>query len=85
MPEAMERKLKKQAKRRNIKDKDAYVYGTMRKTGWKPEREKAPARKRKPAAPRKATMGRRTGGGAVGGVTPKSPFKATRKTRQKRV
>lgn len=41
MPEELERKLKQQAKQKGVKDPDAYVYGTMRKTGWKPEREKA--------------------------------------------
>lgn len=43
MPKAMERKLKKQAKKKGLtgKRKNAYIYGTMRKTGWKPSREKA--------------------------------------------
>lgn len=38
MPEEMERKLKRTAKKRGYGEKrsDAYVYGTMRKTGWKP-------------------------------------------------
>lgn len=38
MPVAMERKLKKEAKKKGLKGSrvDAYVYGTMRKTGWKP-------------------------------------------------
>ena len=42
MPKVMERKLKAQAKKRGLKGEraDAYVYGTMRKTGWKPKREK---------------------------------------------
>lgn len=42
MPKAMERKLKAEAARRGLKGerKDAFVYGTMRKTGWKPSREK---------------------------------------------
>jgi hypothetical protein len=42
MPKALERKLEKQASAEGLKGarKDAYVYGTMRKTGWKPEREK---------------------------------------------
>ena len=40
--EEMERKLKaKAAKMHMSKERTgAYVYGTMRKTGWKPEREK---------------------------------------------
>lgn len=44
MPEKMEKELKAQAKKKGIKKGSkrygAYVYGTMRKTGWKPEREK---------------------------------------------
>lgn len=42
MPVALERKLKKEADKKGFKKekKDAYVYGTLRKTGWKPSREK---------------------------------------------
>lgn len=42
MPKKMEEKLKKDAKKKGLKGEraDAYVYGTMRKTGWKPAREK---------------------------------------------
>lgn len=42
MPVALERKLKRQVAGKKISKerKDAYVYGTLRKTGWKPEREK---------------------------------------------
>jgi hypothetical protein len=42
LPKALEDKLKKEASKRGLKGerKDAYVYGTMRKTGWKPEGEK---------------------------------------------
>ena len=42
MPKKLEEKLEKQAKKKNLKGKkkDAYVYGTMRKTGWKPKKEK---------------------------------------------
>lgn len=38
MPIALERKLKKEARKRGLKGKraDAYVYGTLRKTGWVP-------------------------------------------------
>ena len=38
MPKALENKLKKEAKKKGLKGKgaDAYIYGTMRKTGWKP-------------------------------------------------
>lgn len=42
MPKEMERKLKAEAKKRGYKGEraDAFVYGTLRKTGWKPERER---------------------------------------------
>ena len=44
MPKAMERKLKMRAKARfgstTSKRARKYIYGTMRKTGWKPSREK---------------------------------------------
>ena len=42
MPKALEQKLKRQARKKGLKGKraDAYVYGTMRKTGWMPKREK---------------------------------------------
>ncbi len=42
MPVALERKLKAKVadKKMSKESKDAYVYGTLRKTGWKPEREK---------------------------------------------
>jgi hypothetical protein len=42
MPEAMERELKKEAEKKGLtgKRKNAYIYGTMRKTGWRPSREK---------------------------------------------
>lgn len=42
MPEALKRRLKKQVRNKNWskEHKDKYVYGTMRKTGWKPSREK---------------------------------------------
>ena len=38
MPKALEQKLKRQAKKRGYSEKraDAYVYGTLRNTGWKP-------------------------------------------------
>lgn len=43
MPEQLERELKARAAGDpEIRDKDAYVYGTLRKTGWKPK----PKRKR---------------------------------------
>ena len=39
MPKAMEQKLKTQAKSKGMgKERtNAFVYGTMRKTGWKPQ------------------------------------------------
>jgi len=42
MPKALEDKLKKEAKKEGIKGKaaGAYVYGTMRKTGWVPSTQK---------------------------------------------
>lgn len=42
MPKALERRLKRQAAKKGLKGKraDAYVYGTMRKTGWTPKRSK---------------------------------------------
>ena len=41
MPKAMEKKLKKQAKKKGLTDSraDAYVYGTMKKVGWKPKKK----------------------------------------------
>ena len=41
MPKALERKLKREAREKGLtgKRKNAYVYGTLRKTGWKPETE----------------------------------------------
>lgn len=42
MPAAMERALKRAARRKGLKGKrkNAFVYGTMRKTGWTPKRKK---------------------------------------------
>ncbi len=42
MPKKMEQELKREAEKKGLKGarKDAYVYGTLRKTGWKPSREK---------------------------------------------
>ena len=42
MPKKLEKKLKAKAKVKGFKGEqaDAYVYGTMRKTGWKPKKEK---------------------------------------------
>ena len=42
MPKEMEERLKREARKKGLTGyrADAYVYGTMRKTGWKPKREK---------------------------------------------
>ena len=42
MPKKLHDKLKREAAKKGLTGKraDAYVYGTMRDTGWKPEREK---------------------------------------------
>ena len=40
MPKKLERKLKRQAEEKGLtgNSKDAYVYGTLRKTGWTPKK-----------------------------------------------
>lgn len=50
MPKAMERKLKREVAKKNWSKerKDAYVYGTMRKTGWKPSTQKHTFKKGSP-------------------------------------
>lgn len=42
MPKALELKLKREAKSKGYGKKrtNAYVYGTLRKLGWKPKRSK---------------------------------------------
>ena len=42
MPKKLEEKLKKEAKKKHLSEEraDAYVYGTLRNTGWKPKRER---------------------------------------------
>jgi len=42
MPKELERKLRKQAKKKGFGEErtDKYVYGTLRKTGWKPSHQK---------------------------------------------
>ena len=42
MPKALETTLKKEATKKGFTGKhaDAYVYGTMRKTGWTPNHSK---------------------------------------------
>ena len=47
MPKKMERALKKKARKMGLgKERaDAYVYGTMRKTGWVPSTQKKSKKK----------------------------------------
>lgn len=42
MPKKEEAKLRREAEKKGLKGerKDAYIYGTLRKMGWRPEREK---------------------------------------------
>lgn len=42
MPKKLHRALEKQANKKGLKGerKDAYIYGTMRKEGWKPKKER---------------------------------------------
>jgi len=42
MPKALESKLKREAKAKGLKGKRAvaYIYGTLRKTGWTPSTQK---------------------------------------------
>lgn len=48
MPKALEQKLLRRATSKGLtgERRDAYVYGTMRKSGWVPSREKKPRRAR---------------------------------------
>ena len=43
MPKELENKLKQQVSNKNWSEekKNAYIYGTLRKTGWKPSPQKA--------------------------------------------
>lgn len=49
MPAKLEKQLKGEARSKGLKGEraDAYVYGTMRKTGWKPAREQKPTPQRR--------------------------------------
>ncbi len=40
MPKKLEKQLKRQAAKHGLKGKRAaaYIYGTLRKTGWKPKK-----------------------------------------------
>lgn len=42
MPKALERKLAREAEAKGFSKEraNAYIYGTLRKTGWRPSREK---------------------------------------------
>jgi len=42
MPKKLHEALKRQARKKGLKGKraDRYVYGAMRKRGWKPKRER---------------------------------------------
>lgn len=48
MPKALEKKLKAKARKKGLKGKraDAYVYGTMRNTGWEPKKKKSKSKRR---------------------------------------
>lgn len=48
MPKALERKLISQARKKGLGKKrmGAYVYGTLRKTGWKPSRKRSVSKKK---------------------------------------
>ena len=41
MPKALEEKLNKEASSKGLKGKrkNAYIYGTLRKTGWRPKKK----------------------------------------------
>lgn len=47
MPKELERKLKAEAKKKQLKGKraNAYVYGTMRRAGWVPSTQKKSPKK----------------------------------------
>ena len=51
MPKALEAKLKREAKKKFGSTKSArarkYIYGTLRKTGWKPKRKKKKSKRSK--------------------------------------
>lgn len=42
MPKKLEKELKREASKKGLKGEraNAYVYGTLRKTGWKPSKKK---------------------------------------------
>jgi hypothetical protein len=60
MPKALERQLKRKAAKKFPGDKerqDKYVYGTLRKTGWRPSREKKSKRRGLRGIPRREVAG----------------------------
>lgn len=42
MPKKLEKKLSKEAIKKGLtgKRRNAYIYGTLRRTGWKPKKKK---------------------------------------------
>ncbi|MEA1925861.1 MAG: hypothetical protein U9M90_01265 [Patescibacteria group bacterium] len=48
MPKKIERKLKRQAKKKRLSQKrsGAYIYGTMKKLGWKPKKKREKQQKK---------------------------------------
>lgn len=49
MPKALERKLRRKAHKKGLTGEkaDAYVYGTLRETGWKPSHQKKKLKRKK--------------------------------------
>ena len=49
MPKKLEKELKEEAKKKGFTGEraDAYVYGTLRKAGWKPSTQKKGGKKGK--------------------------------------
>lgn len=49
MPTKLEKSLKKEATKKGLtgERKDAYVYGTLRKTGWVPSTQKKSSKRSK--------------------------------------
>ena len=47
MPKSVEKALEREAKKKKLGKKaaDAYIYGTMRKMGWKPKKKKRKTKK----------------------------------------
>jgi hypothetical protein len=47
MPEEMEKQLRREARRKGLTGSkaNAYVWGTLRKTGWKPSTQKKTRKK----------------------------------------